>query len=97
MRIGVTVLVDVVITLHHLRSHHVEYLLAAFLILEPPNVDRVGEEILETDLLVVPCDLLHGVALMSGDLLGPLHPPRDVFLHGPLTLISIDCIDCVLL
>ena len=54
MRVGVPVLIDVVIALHHLRGHQVKHLLTAFLVREPPEVNRVGEEVFELDLLVVP-------------------------------------------
>ena len=90
IRVRVTVLIAVVVALHHLRSHKVKNLLTVLFALDPSQIDRVGEEIFELDLLIIPCNLLERGAWLPGDLGGSLHPPREIFLHGSRALLPLD-------
>lgn len=92
IRVGVPVLIPVVKAFEHLVSHHVEDLLSAFGILYPPEIDRIREQVLYTDLLIIPCDILRTHAGDSGDLLGPFHPIGIILLHGPHALIGLHLI-----
>ena len=92
IRVGVPVLVPIVKAFEHLVSHHVEDLLSAFGILYPPEIDRIREQVLDADLLIIPCNILRTRAGDSGDLLGPFHPIRIILLHGPHALIGLHLI-----
>lgn len=89
IRVGIAVGILGVIALEHLIGHQVEDLMPLFGILYPPEVNRIREQVLDADLLIIPCDILRPRAGTSGDLLGTLHPIRIIFGHGPHTLICL--------
>ena len=89
IRVGITVGILGIIALEHLIVHQVEDLMPLFGVLDPPEVNRIREQVLDADLLIIPCDILRPRAGLSGDLLGTLHPIRIILFHGLLTLICL--------